>query len=159
MIAKRGCLDANGIQDRDVGCKECRCRRGKVAPMQTAQGTGRQTQRLLPISAQHGHHGVVGACSREGAWNEIVAARERDRVCYSIFKPIHNGGEAISALRCKKPGFEIRTMQDLQLISGCGCSGKIEQSCRATDFIGNRKPCRGASSCGDEGADLWRDIT
>ena len=126
MIAKRGCLNTNGIQDRDVGCKEWRCRSGKVAPMQTGQGTGRQTKRLFPISAQYGHYGIVGTSSRERAWNEIIAARERDRVGNSIFEPIHNGGEAISALRCEKPGFEIRTMQDLQLISVCGCSGKIE---------------------------------
>ena len=51
MVAKRGCLNSNGIQDRDVGCKEWRCRRGKGVPMQTGQGTGRQTQRLFPIGA------------------------------------------------------------------------------------------------------------
>ena len=50
-------------------------------------------------------------------------------------------------------------MQDLQPIRRRGCSGKIEECCRATHFIGNRKSGWGASNCWNEGADLWRRVT
>ena len=111
MVADGAGLDADGVQDGDVGHVEAR---GRVAD--AGEAARRQAEELLVVAGDLIAHRAVGAGRSERAGNEVVAGGQGDAVGDLVFQPVDDGGEVLRPADRLDAAFEIRCVQDLQRV-------------------------------------------
>ena len=102
MVADGRGLDADDVVNGDVHGGDRVIRRGR----QAEGGAGGRIQLIA--------HAEVGAGGEEGTGNEVVAAREDQRVGELVVEAVHQRGEIRRGRRSEQAGFRIREVEELE---------------------------------------------